>query len=394
MRIPAERQEYFIMAKDTGKGSPLPKQCAVIPIVDLFAGAGGFGIASRIVGADLRLSVELDRCACETLRLNKVDDCHSIHEGSVLDLTGADLRQMAGLTSSDPLVVIGGAPCQPFSKNAYWTDPGDDSRLRLAFYRGDKAVYRRPPSITEARPDQRRDLLLEFARLTIEAKADGFVLENVASIFHPRNRKTAQAFMDAMEQAGMKISIFKGNSAEFGVPQKRQRVFILGARSRTPEAPEVTHAEKGSIFLQPFVAVGEAIEAYAGKDFFEPEEVVSGRWADHLAQVPPGWNYKAHSAWAGHPNPTFEAESRFWNFLLKLHPEKLSWTVAASPGPWTGPFHWETRRLRTPELAAIQSFPEGYRFAGNRRERVKQIGNAVPPRMAAAVIAKVLEAVA
>ena len=94
-----------------------------------------------------------------------------------------------------------------------------------------------------------------------------------------------------------------------------------------------------------------------------------------------------------HPNPTFEAESRFWNFLLKLHPEKQSWTVAASPGPWTGPFHWETRRLRTPELAAIQSFPEGYRFAGSRRDRVKQIGNAVPPKMAAAVIAKVLEAI-
>jgi len=366
----------------------------VIPVVDLFAGAGGFGIASRIVGADLRLSVEIDHWACETLRLNEIDDRHAIHEGSVLELTGEGLRQMAGLSMSDPLVVIGGAPCQPFSKNAYWTDPGEDSRLRLAFYRGDHSTYKRPPSITEARPDHRRNLLLEFARLTIEAKADGFVLENVASIFHPRNRPTVQAFVDTMENSGMKISIFKGNSAEFGVPQKRQRVFILGARSRVPECPEVTHGDASSVYLKPFMTVGEAISAYAGEEFFEPEEIVSGRWANHLAHVPPGWNYKAHTAWAGHPNPTFEAESRFWNFLLKLHPEKLSWTVAASPGPWTGPFHWETRRLRTPELAAIQSFPEGYRFAGSRRERVKQIGNAVPPKMAAAVVAKVLEAIA
>lgn len=366
----------------------------MIPVIDLFAGAGGFGIASRIVGADLRLSVEIDQRACETLHLNETDDRHLIHEGSVLDLTGENLREMAGLTSSDPLVVIGGAPCQPFSKNAYWMDSGEDSRLRLAYYRGDETAYQRPPSITEPRPDQRRDLLLEFARLIIEAKADGFVLENVASIFHPRNRQTAQLFIDKMTEAGMKISIFKGNSAEFGVPQKRQRVFILGARSRAPEIPEITHAEGPSNFLKPFVTVGEAISAYAGEEFFEPEEVVSGRWADHLAHVPPGWNYKAHTAWAGHPNPTFEAESRFWNFLLKLHPEKLSWTVAASPGPWTGPFHWETRRLRTPELAAIQSFPEGYCFAGSRRERVRQIGNAVPPKMAAAVVAKVLEAVA
>lgn len=366
----------------------------MIPVVDLFAGAGGFGIASRIAGADLRLSVEIDRRACETLRLNETSDRHFIHEGSVVDLTGESLRQMARLTSSDPLVVIGGAPCQPFSKNAYWTDPGEDLRLRLAFYRGDETVYQRPPSITEARPDHRRDLLLEFARLTIEAKAEGFVLENVPSIFHPRNRQTLQLFIDTLKAAGMEISVFKGNSAKFGVPQKRERVFILGARSRAPQLPDVTHSEEASIFLQPFVTVGDAIGAYGGEEFFEPEEVVSGRWADHLAEVPPGWNYKAHTAWAGHPNPTFEAESRFWNFLLKLHPEKLSWTVAASPGPWTGPFHWESRRLRTPELAAIQSFPDGYRFAGSRRERVKQIGNAVPPKMAAAVVAKVLEAVA
>ncbi|HEX8583328.1 MAG TPA: DNA cytosine methyltransferase [Allosphingosinicella sp.] len=366
----------------------------MIPVVDLFAGAGGFGIASRSAGADLRLSVEIDPRACETLRLNEADDRHAIHEGSVLDLSGENLRQLAGLTSADPLVVIGGAPCQPFSKNAYWTDPGEDSRLRLAFYRGDKAEYQRPPSITEAKPDGRRDLLLEFARLTIDAKADGFVLENVPSIFHPRNRQTLQVFVDVMKDAGMEVSIFKGNSAEFGVPQKRERVFILGAQSRAPELPEVTHAQEASGSLKPFVSVGEAIAEYGGGKYFEPEEVVSGRWADHLAQVPPGSNYKAHTAWAGHPTPTFEAESRFWNFLLKLHPEKLSWTVAASPGPWTGPFHWESRRLRTPELAAIQSFPESYRFAGSRRERVKQIGNAVPPKMASAVVAKVLEAVA
>lgn len=366
----------------------------VVPVVDLFAGAGGFGIASRMAGADLRLSVEIDHWACETLRRNEVSGHHAIHEGSVLDLTGDSLRRMAGLASSDPLVVVGGAPCQPFSKNAYWTDPGDDSRLRLAFYRGDDATYQRPPSITEARPDQRRDLLLEFARLTIEAKADGFVLENVPSVFHPRNRQTMQVFLDTLKDAGMEVTVYKGNSAQFGVPQKRERVFILGARSRAPRPPEVTHSEVASIFLKQYVTVGESIGAFAGEEYFEKEEVVSGRWANHLAHVPPGWNYKAHTAWAGHPEPTFEAESRFWNFLLKLHPEKVSWTLAASPGPWTGPFHWESRRLRTPELAAIQGFPEGYEFAGGRRDRVRQIGNAVPPKMAAAVVAKVVEAIA
>ena len=96
-------------------------------------------------------------------------------------------------------------------------------------------------------------------------------------------------------------------------------------------------------------------------------------------------NYKALTAWAGHPKPLFEAETRFWNFLLKLSPEMPSWTIASQPGPWTGPFHWENRRLTTDELAAIQGFPKGFQFFGSRRERVRQIGNAVPPAFVASV---------
>lgn len=107
--------------------------------------------------------------------------------------------------------------------------------------------------------------------------------------------------------------------------------------------------------------------------------------------MPPGWNYKAHTAWGGHPNPTFVTETRFWNFLLKLSPDQPSWTIPANPGPWTGPFHWDSRRLRTPELAALQGFPPGYVFEGSRRERVRQIGNAAPPPLVEPMIRSVLQ---
>jgi DNA (cytosine-5)-methyltransferase 1 len=140
------------------------------------------------------------------------------------------------------------------------------------------------------------------------------------------------------------------------------------------------------------VTAGEALEGLDADKYFEPEEVIKGRWADHLRQVPPGWNYKALTAWAGHPNPTFEAETRFWNFLLKLSPDRPSWTIAASPGPWTGPFHWESRRLRSVEMAALQGFPRGYKFAGGRRDKVRQIGNAVPPPMAKVMVQAVARA--
>jgi DNA (cytosine-5)-methyltransferase 1 len=132
------------------------------------------------------------------------------------------------------------------------------------------------------------------------------------------------------------------------------------------------------------------IAEYGAAIYKEEGETVTGRWAEHLRSVPPGWNYKAHTAWAGHPRPTFVTETRFWNFLLKLNPQETSWTIAANPGPWTGPFHWRSRRLRTPELLAIQSFPSGYIVCGSRRERVRQIGNAVPPELAKQAISSVL----
>ena len=141
---------------------------------------------------------------------------------------------------------------------------------------------------------------------------------------------------------------------------------------------------------RPFVTAGQALRRVKAPP--EPEEVVQGRWAALLREMPPGSNYKVHTAWAGHPTPTFVTETRFWNFLLKLSPNLPAWTVPASPGPWTGPFHWEGRRLRTPELAALQGFPADYRVAGTRRERVRQMGNAVPPPLASAMVAAVIAA--
>ena len=158
--------------------------------------------------------------------------------------------------------------------------------------------------------------------------------------------------------------------------------------------PRPTHTVQkvGIPPYEPIVTAGEVLAEYASDKYFEPEEVVQGRWAEHLREVPPGWNYKAHTAWAGHPRPTFETETRFWSFLLKLAKGRPSWTIAASPGPWTGPFHWDSRRLRTPELAALQGFPHNYVVRGPRRDRVRQIGNAVPVPLAKALVRSLLEA--
>lgn len=361
-----------------------------MPVIDLFAGAGGLSIGATDAGCEVRACIELDAVACKTLRAN--DRYHgTVVECDVAEVTGLDLRQAARLAPSDPLIIVGGAPCQPFSKAAYWIEDGEESRYRRARAAG--IAMDRPSAPKEARQDARRTLVEEFWRLIFESNADGFVFENVPSIKHPRNRPVLDGFRHAAEAAGYSVTQVTANAAEHGVAQARERVFLLGSKHGTPVAPQPTHTLKDVAGLTTAVTAGEALQGFDRPQFFEPQELVTGRWAEHLRTVPPGSNYKAHTAWAGHPNPTFITETRFWNFLLKLSPDRPSWTIAASPGPWTGPFHWSSRRLRTVEMAALQGFPDGYNLFGTRRDKVRQLGNAVPPPLARCMVEAVHAAV-
>lgn len=366
------------------------KKSSSLNVIDLFAGAGGLSVGAHLAGGNVRASVELDSTACKTLRANA--EYHgAVIEGNICDLDGEQLRSIAGLAQREPLVIVGGPPCQPFSKAAYWTEAGDDAAYRRARAQG--LAVDRPAPPTQVKEDSRRDLVMEYWRIVLETSADGFVFENVPSIKHPRNKPIYDGLVKKAQDAGYAITELTAKAVAYGVPQARERVVILGSRNKKPLIPAATHStsDSGDLLLPPPVSAGEALEGLNLPQYFEPEEVISGRWAQHLFDIPPGWNYKALTEWAGHPNPTFVAETRFWNFLLKLSPDRPSWTIAASPGPWTGPFHWENRRLRTPELAALQGFPRSYAIQGSRRERVRQMGNAVPVPLAKAMVQSVLE---
>ena len=295
---------------------------------------------------------------------------------------------------------MGGPPCQSFSKNNYWTKSGTESQRRK-LVRRTKSLSENTPYIAsvalpkqkrriEVDDDQRTSLLMEYARLISELRPIGFLFENVASIRHPKNAVYLDEFTSACEAEGFTTREYCLSSERFGVPQKRKRVFVVGHRNRTPVAPAETHSLEPTLVQDAAVTAKEAIHKFRFKKYFEPEEVIEGRWAKYFQDIPPGMNYKALTSWAGYPNPIFEAETKFWNFLLKLHPDRPSWTIPANPGPWIGPFHWSNRRLRTPELAALQSFPDGYTFVGSRRSRVRQIGNAVPPLMGRAILQEML----
>jgi len=381
------------------------------PVISLFTGAGGLDLGVLAAGGWPALCVEIDQDSVNTLKSNPQFEDSVLLQGDIRHLTGEMLLNAAKLGVGQVALVVGGPPCQPFSKAAYWTSTGEEARRRrgrniLALDEGDELLatstntIKRQGKARNPSEDFRSSLVDEFVRVIREVKPAGFVFENVMSITHPTSKHIFHKFLSDCQDSGYAVTVFKANAAEYGVPQLRKRVFVIGLRgSISPMTPLPTHglvqeqlarslfaAEQMMPPLLPPATASQAIKRYAGTEFAEPGEVIQGKWAQQLAEIPPGWNYKALTAWAGHSDPSFVAETRYWHFLLKLHPNMPSWTIAASPGPWTGPFHWDTRRLRIPELAALQTFPHGFKFAGTRRSIHRQIGNAVPALLAQRVI--------
>lgn len=328
----------------------------MVRCISIFSGAGGLDVGAANAGAEIVACVENDHDAAETLRLNGIAS-----HGEVIE---RDIQQVKFNRWNDgqDTILIGGPPCQPFSKNGYWVK--NDNRL------------------IDADP---RNMLGQYLRAVKELKPSGFLFENVESIRHPTNIAVFEAFVASAKRLGYACTVYRANSADFGVPQKRKRVFVFGIRGgKHPiPMPHQTHGDPSKPELMngfdPHVGVGKFIKKYAAKKYAEPQEDASqGTYYHELVHVPPGANYIALSHLKGYKGRTFRSGGRFWNFLHKLHPDEPSITIAAQPGPWVGPFHWDNRRLRVPEIAAIQTFPEGYKFFGNRRSVQMQIGNAVP----------------
>ena len=337
--------------------------------LSLFSGAGGLDIGAVAAGAEIVACVENDADSAATLRTN-----HTTTGGNVIeeDIRNVDFHRWNNGTTD---IIIGGPPCQPFSKNGYWVK--NDNRLIA---------------------DDPRNLLGQFLRSVSEIKPRGFLFENVESILHPTNKGEFERFVAAAEQLGYRCTVYRTNAADFGVPQKRKRVFVFGVKGNgkgiaTPQATHADFSKKGADnSLQPYNGVGAYIEKFNVDKFSEPQEDASkGTYFNELTHVPAGKNYIALGKLEDYSGKTFRPGGRFWNFLHKLHPDQPSITIAAQPGPWVGPFHWDDRRLRVPEIAAIQTFPENYKFTGNRRSIQRQIGNAVPCQLGEKMVGHLLE---
>jgi DNA (cytosine-5)-methyltransferase 1 len=367
---------------------------AGLPVVSLFSGAGGLDLAVERCAEDIAKSADLgcarplrvavatdyDSQALATLSKNLPDSttvCADIRQTAT-----AELLEAGGLAVGDAALVIGGPPCTPFSKSGFWLEEKRTSA------------------------DPNASLLDEYVRVVREARPEAFVLENVQGLTYRTHKAQFDRLVIGLRGLGYNPQWQVLLAADYGVPQLRRRVFVVGRRDgKQFRFPGTTHSgwsEHNNIVdpaKLPYVTAREVLnDLLPGEQ--EAEEVVEGEFAELAAEVPPGQNYLWHSSRYGGRN-VFKWRSRYWTFLLKLDPDRPSTTLQAQPGPWVGPYHWENvfnvrgdlraRRLRIPEMLRIMTFPDDFAIVGTRADAQRQLGNAVPVQLGKVVIRALLE---
>jgi DNA (cytosine-5)-methyltransferase 1 len=331
--------------------------------ISLFTGAGGLDYGFEASGFETAVSLDSDFHACETLRSNRE---WPVIEADLSQVSTPSILGAAGLRPGEASMLIGGPPCQPFSKSGYWAN-GDAARLN----------------------DPRALTLSSYLQVLEDSLPEAFLLENVPGLAFSGKSDGLNHIQDEVaainhrQRTNYRLSIACLNAANYGVPQIRQRVFIIAHRDgKLFRFPNATHAAAGENErgLEPFRTAWDALGDLPEVNS-DPELRVTGKWAELLPSVPEGQNYLWHTQRGG-GLPLFGWRTRYWNFLLKLSPVRPAWTIQAHPGPATGPFHWTNRKLSIRELLRLQTFPDDISISCDRASAQRLIGNAVPSALA------------
>ena len=334
--------------------------------VSLFTGAGGLDIGIERAGFNVVAANDSDKSACATLRANQVGN-HRVAESSVrchLDGTKIIERDLGKLSGQDfipagareswrPDVLVGGPPCQTFSSAG--------SQRALA--------------------DPRGLLFHDFVRIADELRPKLILFENVRGLVTARGPSGAPGeainlIRQAFESIGYATSFRLLNSADYGAPQRRVRLFMFGAApdATLPQFPEPTHGRNGGL-VKPWVTLGEFL---SGRPRPRESEIVrpSPTLLSQLEILPDGSGLRS----PGRPEPT--RPGGHWGykqgtFIADLALPARTVTGAATQDwvrcPATG-----LRRITLREAAAIQGFPNDWVFYGSKSAQFQQIGNAVP----------------
>ena len=181
--------------------------------ISLYSGIGGLDFGFEAAGFRTAVAVEMDPVACDTMRLNRR---WPVLESDIKDTLSQHILSVADLKKGEADVLIGGPPCQPFSKSGYWAT-GDVKRL----------------------DDPRSDTLMHYLRVLRDTKPRSFLLENVKGLTYRGKNEGLEFFLDGVREvnriARTKYDVHWAtlNVADYGVPQNRERVFLIASRDGT-----------------------------------------------------------------------------------------------------------------------------------------------------------------
>lgn len=357
--------------------------------IDLFAGAGGLSLGFEQAGFDIVASVDIDPIHCAAHKFN-FPNCETICK-SVVGLTGNELRLRAGIGRRDLDIVFGGAPCQGFSLI------------------GKRAL-----------DDARNQLVYHFVRIVMELKPKYFVFENVKGLTVGKHRQFLNEIIEAFRNGGYDVLTDYRvlNAADYGVPQDRRRLFLMGARTglAMPEYPLPTGC----------VTVGEAIsdipDAETLPELWERDwtKTKFGKPSKYAAILrgtkddPQDFGYRRHfdpslltsslltehtalsrKRFAATMPGDVEPISRFKKLDFAGICNTLRAGTASDRGAFTSPrpIHPSIPRVITVrEAARLHSYPDWFRFHATKWHGFRQIGNSVPPLLARAVAGKIVNA--
>jgi DNA (cytosine-5)-methyltransferase 1 len=334
-----------------------------LTVISLYTGAGGLDYGFEAAGFRTAVALEFDEICVQTLRRNRR---WPVIAEAIGEVDTRRILRTGGMKVGTADVLIGGPPCQPFSKSGHWAT-GYAKRLA----------------------DPRAATLEEYLRVLEDAQPRTFLMENVEGLgFRGKDEglqyiRQRLAQINKRKRTRYRCDVEVLNAADFGVPQLRRRLFIVGARDgRNFHFPDRTHADPGNPSLLAGETYRTAWDAFHDLSADSNEDLrVRGKWADLLPSVPEGQNYLWHTDRGG-GEPLFGWRRRYWSFLLKLAKNLPSWTIQAQPGPATGPFHWSSRRLSVREMSRLQTFPGDIELAGDYADAQRQLGNAVPSLLA------------
>lgn len=343
---------------------------------DLFAGAGGFSLGAHLAGIDVIAAIELDKYACETYRRNLIDTgltSTQLFEEDISKLAPNKVKRICGFDESGCDILLGGPPCQGFSTH------------RLS----DAGVN-----------DPRNQLLLRYFEYVRGLRPIFFLVENVPGLLWPKHHKFLNAFYELAGRADYGVLPPQViNARDFGVPQNRRRVFILGFDRKRLEGveawpPPTAYAAPESDSKLP--AWKTAAIAFKRALPGDPNNIHMKHGPELLklfARTPHNGGSRKDSGRVLPCHKDHVGHHDVYGRINPNHPAPTMTTACINPSKGRFVHPTQDHGITLRQAARLQSFPDWFNFEGGIMAGGKQVGNAVPVDLAKALLQPLKKAV-